>query len=345
MGTTKSALINNYELREDITNDIVLKELSVNDLQNKQKVELKNLGLNDIEIENLKSTKYRPKISQQTVDDLLYKSLYQCIFCEEQYYVIHHIEEWSKSKSHHIDNLVVLCPKHHTLAHAESTISQGFDKATIKKARYRHYIDVDEKRKNFIIGNLAQKNHSLWYTHLTRVVDLAISYNIKLNDFKYYGKLLENGYISQEGFIKKSTIIDKHNPKKYFLNFNDGIFIKLYLQEMIEKLANKRNFIILKDDVLSENLIKNKKVKNLLLYQGKVNYECKEDETYGTFRIKDFEFVFVYENFELQGNSASLFLKNSYEGIVCLQINSIDNNQVKCSVLFICEKDNTIKYS
>ncbi|MBK7095058.1 MAG: HNH endonuclease [Saprospiraceae bacterium] len=49
--------------------------------------------------------------------------------------IIHHIEEWSVSKSNEESNLVVLCLMHHDEAHSTKQLSQNLTPERIKAAK------------------------------------------------------------------------------------------------------------------------------------------------------------------------------------------------------------------
>lgn len=75
----------------------------------------------------LEATSRKP-IALQTVKRLILDSDNKCCMCwdvsKETPIIIHHIEEYSKTKDNSYPNLVVLCPNHHALAHTDWHISR-----------------------------------------------------------------------------------------------------------------------------------------------------------------------------------------------------------------------------
>lgn len=67
----------------------------------------------------------RPPIPPKTLDKVLFESRWTCCVCRDrrQGIIVHHIHEYSDSRSHDEDNLVVLCLNHHGEAHTKRNFS------------------------------------------------------------------------------------------------------------------------------------------------------------------------------------------------------------------------------
>ena len=88
--------------------------------------ELENLGV-DKSLKNQIFDSKRPSIPDNITNNLLYKSRRTCCICRDsnRSIIIHHIKEWSESKSNEENNLVVLCLHHHDEAHTKRELSQN----------------------------------------------------------------------------------------------------------------------------------------------------------------------------------------------------------------------------
>ena len=106
--------------------------LTVTKLQTMQTGELTALGFSPTEIEAVRKGG-RPPIPSETLSKLLFDNRYQCCICRDpsKPFIVHHIDEWSNSRSHKIDNLIVLCLEHHNKAHSKSTLSQNLDQKSL----------------------------------------------------------------------------------------------------------------------------------------------------------------------------------------------------------------------
>jgi hypothetical protein len=71
-------------------------------------------------IEFVKDCIQRKPIDEYVIQELLEKSNFVCCICKGQKsdgYIIHHIVEYNKTQDNSFDNLAVLCPNDHDLAH------------------------------------------------------------------------------------------------------------------------------------------------------------------------------------------------------------------------------------
>ena len=133
--TFKSLLAKGID--SSVAQNIVDAEFNLSTLSSCSSSKLKILGVTD-EIKN-KIFDSRPPVPNEIIDNLLYKSRRTCCVCREteRSIIIHHIEEWSESKSNEESNLVVLCLLHHDEAHSKKELSQNLTTERIKAAKIK----------------------------------------------------------------------------------------------------------------------------------------------------------------------------------------------------------------
>ena len=90
--------------------------------------------------------KKRTKIPPNIEANVMYKSHLMCCICQEKGDHIHHLD--GKPNNNHIDNLVLLCFKHHELASIKGNIGKKLSKETILMYRHSHYISIEKKRQS-----------------------------------------------------------------------------------------------------------------------------------------------------------------------------------------------------
>ncbi len=80
------------------------------------------------EVESIRKAAKRKPIPKDTVSRLIKESDCKCCICwdiaKEDPIIIHHIKDYSKTEDNSYENLVILCLKHHALAHSSWPISQ-----------------------------------------------------------------------------------------------------------------------------------------------------------------------------------------------------------------------------
>lgn len=187
-----------------VAQKIVDAEFNLSTLSSCSIEQLNELGVTD-EIKDKIFDSSRPPIPDEIIDNLLYKSRRTCCVCRrtEHSIVIHHIKEWSESKSNEESNLVVLCLLHHDEAHSKKELSQNLTSERIKAAKINwenEVLTLDKKILESDFKELQATTKKLfdlkkkWYNFLKAVgmrVDILDDSTDKLKfDFKIYGKVI-----------------------------------------------------------------------------------------------------------------------------------------------------------
>ncbi len=125
------------------TADSIAKTTTLEQLKIMSVKALQHIGLTEEQANNILNEQ-RPPIPKDTLSNVLYKSRMTCCVCRDQTQpiIVHHIVEWSKSKSHDESNLVVLCLMHHDCAHTTKNLSQNLNQASIKSFKAQWENDV-----------------------------------------------------------------------------------------------------------------------------------------------------------------------------------------------------------
>ncbi len=105
-----------------------------------------NYNLNEAEIDVVKNCINRKPIDAETIKVLLEKNNYLCCLCKgkkSDAYIIHHIKEYSTSQNNSYENLAVLCPNDHDLAHREGiSLTYRITKDQIRHAKLNWEIEI-----------------------------------------------------------------------------------------------------------------------------------------------------------------------------------------------------------
>ena len=88
--------------------------------------------------------KARIKIPRKTEAELMYMSNLQCCICGERGDHIHHL---LSPKENSIENLALLCFKHHDEATVTQSLRKKLSLETIKRFRKEHYSRIENIRK------------------------------------------------------------------------------------------------------------------------------------------------------------------------------------------------------
>ncbi len=209
----------------DIAQKIIDSNYTLSTLSACSTKELEDLGINE-KLKNQIFDSKRPPIPDNITDNLLYKSRRTCCICRDsnRSIIIHHIKEWSESKSNEENNLVVLCLHHHDEAHTRKELSQNLTAERIIEGKNRWEKEIEKLDKEIlkldfkeldVVTNQFSLLKKKWYNFLKKLgmrinlIDDPIE-KIKF-DFKIYGKSI--------------------------------LLIKVFNIEKIEDLINKENLI------------------------------------------------------------------------------------------------------
>ncbi|MEG4008937.1 HNH endonuclease signature motif containing protein [Microcoleus sp. Pol11C1] len=121
---------------------------TLNHLKTIDENELRSLNIREELIDRILREK-RPPIPSERLNKVLYESGMTCCICgdKNQGVIVHHIEEYSDSRSHAEDNLVVLCLNHHGEAHTKRELQQNLTPEKLRDFKQR-WLDSVNKRGN-----------------------------------------------------------------------------------------------------------------------------------------------------------------------------------------------------
>ena len=162
----------------------------------------------------------RPPIPTPTLDKLLYKSAYTCCICrkKDNPIIVHHIIEWSKSRSHKETNLVVLCLNCHSKAHSTNTISVNLtiDRINKSKSEWENTVKKHATNALFKKSSWNLMDNGIWdYFNHQRIIDVAYALELDLSTVENYNSLLNAGIIDQSGGYIWPTNYPRKNAYLY----------------------------------------------------------------------------------------------------------------------------------
>lgn len=211
--------------------------------------ELLALGFNQEAAEIINKEK-RPPIPADTLNKVLYESQYACCICKKSIEIIvHHIVPWEESKSHHEDNLVVLCLEHHGKAHTKHELSLNLTKERLLFAKSQWIKEVKEMNKSLVI-KLPKAMFSFFdYFNINRLFELFEQNSINLWELSNYDYLLDAGFINKDGTFKPviKWNVSPRDIKYYWIGFFEGTYINKFIKDGFQRLLQKLEPVILND--------------------------------------------------------------------------------------------------
>jgi hypothetical protein len=177
---------------------------TISKLKNKNKIELLSLGIPE-ELTSKILNDGRPPIPSETVNELLYKCRRTCCICRKagQSVIIHHINPWHMSRSHHKNNLAILCLNCHSEAHTKRDLAVDLTPEHIKfcKQKWIEQVRKDDAEALFTPSSWKLTSGVWDYFNHNRLPVLAKEGMIKLSQIQGYSELSSSGIIASDGSV------------------------------------------------------------------------------------------------------------------------------------------------
>lgn len=232
------------EIDSKLANSLVQQNLTLSKLKSKTIDELIQLGINKDVAKNI-SKEQRPPIPEETVIKLLYKSKWTCCICRDRSkgVIIHHIKEWNISKDHSEENLVVLCPNHHDLAHTKKDLTLNLSESKLKEIKKEWLKEVRFQDTQTIRGLTIAEHTSGWdYFNHNRIFEIYLKKGISNENFRSTITALNKGWINNLGTY---NLVD--NNERHIYHFGEGYLMYFYMAELFDEVLKNTPLVDLTD--------------------------------------------------------------------------------------------------
>jgi hypothetical protein len=148
-----------YEYQRRGISSTTFKNTSKADLADKYQI-------SEDQIDFVKACLVRKPIEDATIQKLLENSRFTCCLCKGQKsdaYIIHHIIEYSETQDNQYENLAVLCPNDHDLAHRKGTaLTSRISEQQIREAKknWEEQVKEENKQKALYAPNMIMLDES-----------------------------------------------------------------------------------------------------------------------------------------------------------------------------------------
>ncbi len=243
-------------LDSDKAKSLIAKNYTLQKIKTENDQRLYEFGLSEKDVKLLKKSVNRPPVPSDTLKDLLMDSAFTCNVCRDNELpiIVHHIDSWADSNSHHSDNLIVLCLNCHSKAHSQSSIATNLDKSRLKSFK-KSWL---EKVKSREIESVFRPptwgiDEGVWdYLNHCRIIDLAKLNKVELHSIDGYQDLLTSNLIAKDGsYIWPSG--NQLDPNKMHFMYEGGFvsplrsLIAFYI-EILKSILKKTNLKIISND-------------------------------------------------------------------------------------------------
>ncbi len=265
-----------YGIDNILATKILNNKLNISSLRTLTQKNLEeDYGFDKHEIKNIKNCVLRKPINESVLIELLENSAYTCNICKgikSDAYIIHHIKHYNISQDNSYNNLIVLCPNDHELAHREGeALANKISENQLYNAKFNWEKKVQEQIvcKAAIEGDI----HDLDYVNVERIVEFCLqTFDGQFPYTKYTDRLLNANMILSTGQINPQLYqqysLDPNTPLNFWAAYGSKMLTFHYF-ELLLKCMGKFEIHDL-DDLLNAKSIKNGIIGKFCFYVGGV---------------------------------------------------------------------------
>ncbi|MBL4834218.1 MAG: HNH endonuclease [Pseudomonas sp.] len=201
-------------------------------------------GLSAAEAKFLSHCVRRKPINEQIVHLLLERSNFVCCVCKGQKglsYVIHHIVGYEKTQDNTYNNLIVLCPVDHDLAHQSGlTLRLTESQLLITKANWERQVELANAQR---AAQLIEINDdAIDYVNVKRIEELCVRLFKEIPQTTLTGSLRRAGILGAGGSFDQKYVQTNLSGGRYLFDYVTHQETEHYKQ-LMQKIAMVTAFI------------------------------------------------------------------------------------------------------
>ncbi|WCD83023.1 HNH endonuclease signature motif containing protein [Pseudomonas sp. TUM22785] len=209
-----------------------------------QKDMVSKFGLSAAEAKILSHCVRREPIDEQIVQLLLERSNFVCSMCKGQKgpsYIIHHIIEHEKTQDNTYNNLIVLCPVDHDLAHRGGlTLSLTESQLRTTKEKWEQQVEVENAQK---AARLIQVNDdAIDYINVKRIEELCVRLFKEIPQTTLTANLRRTGTLGADGSFDQKYVQTNLSGGRYLFDYITHQEAEHYKQ-LMQEIATVTTFI------------------------------------------------------------------------------------------------------
>ncbi|GBQ30679.1 HNH endonuclease [Gluconacetobacter azotocaptans] len=203
--------------------------------------ELMQMGLSEEDVKCLKDCLVRVPIPDETVYLLLGNSNSTCCVCKGQKgqtYIIHHIKPYATSQDNKYENLIVLCPSCHDIAHHPSGLTLGISAKNLRKRKADWENEVALANSHRAAAQFKITSLGVDYANITRLEQACRGLLGEIPALSGAKNLRNFGVrFHADGTMNIDDILERLSNGRFLFNF-PGSASSLYWIELVEQLGS-----------------------------------------------------------------------------------------------------------
>ena len=326
-GNTIDALLRRG-VSSDLSEGLLRKGYTLAKLKLLSNSELKALSLNPEQIAAIQEGG-RPPIPEDVYIKLLYEAKRTCCVCRDpsKPIIIHHLEEWSKSRSHDESNLVVLCLEHHDQAHTKKELSISLNKKQLVEFKSKWLEQSRTSDAEAILG-LVSRDFARWdYFNHARVYELFLEMDIDPTNFKTFKKLNDANYVDSLGILNIAAIQEMNSDESYMYRDGNGFITVFYMKEVFQAVLARLPVVDITDKFNRSHIVSLLRPGSFIALQAGFYYKQATDKDSGGgqlrrayYKKRGVKIEFSFDPYEATSSSAynDSLAGHSVSTVICI---------------------------
>lgn len=232
-----------------------------------QKIMISKYGLTEQEAELLAKAIKRTPIDDDLASLLLERSNYVCNMCKGikgLSYVLHHIVEYEKSQDNSYNNLIVLCPVDHDLAHRPSGLTLAITPKQLRRAQSNWERQVEVANAQRAAKSLQIQENAVDYVNVRRIEATCLQLFQKIPDTRMTAYLKRTRIIDSHGSFDQAYVQTHLSQGRYLFDYiNSGETI--HYSELLKEILGSVDFVDIDEEA-------NKGFEALKAIEGRYGY-------------------------------------------------------------------------
>lgn len=212
---------------------------------------ISRFGLSSNEAKILKLCVLRAPIEDHVIQTLLERSNFACSVCKGQKgpsYIIHHIVEYEKTQDNTYNNLAVLCPIDHDLAHRGGlTLRLTESQIRTAKAKWERQVELENAQRAAQL--IEVRDDAVDYINIKRIEELCVRLFKIIPKTTLTTSLRRVGILGSGGSFDQKYVKEHLSGKRYLFDYITHQESEHYKQ-LMQEIAKSVNFVDL-DEVAS----------------------------------------------------------------------------------------------
>jgi hypothetical protein len=236
-----------------------IRSLSITDIATK-------FGMTSDEAGILKECVSREPIKENIIDCLLQRSNFLCNICKGdkgRSYIIHHVDHYQETQDNSYNNLIVLCPTDHDLAH-RSGLTLSINKRQLRAAKIAWEKQVEHSNAKKASKSINIDESAIDYVNVVRIEEACRSIFHEIPRTWLSARLIQKGILDIHGAFDYQFVKNNLSGGNYLFDYVNSGETHHY-KELMNRLSGAIDFFDI-EDFMSARALKSRGLEGQFSY-------------------------------------------------------------------------------